>query len=53
MQFKERLLMKHNSFAVEDTEFGESDMVEHFIDTNGQTDQDFYTEVTICSQEGT
>ena len=28
--------MKHNSFAVEETKFGEADMVEHSIDTNNQ-----------------
>ena len=53
MQFEELLLMKHNSFAVEDTEFGETDMVEYSIDAKGQTNQDFSTEVTIYSQGGT
>ena len=35
MMFTEFLLMKHNSFAMEDSELGETDVVEHSIDTNG------------------
>ena len=35
MKFTELLLIKHNSFAMEDSELGETDVVEHSIDTNG------------------
>ena len=34
-KFTELLLIKHNSFAMEDCELGETDVVEHSIDTNG------------------
>ena len=33
IQFKEFLLIRHSSFAKEDTELGETNMVEHSIDT--------------------
>jgi len=32
-KFKELLMLKHDSFAVNDTELGETDIVEHTIDT--------------------
>ena len=32
-KFKELLLSKHDSFAVRDSELGETDLVEHGIDT--------------------
>ena len=35
MQFIELLLMKHNSFAMEDNKLGETNVVEHSIGTNG------------------
>ena len=35
MKFTKLLLIKHNSFAMEDSELGETDVVEHSIDTNG------------------
>ena len=35
MKFTELLLIKRNSFAMEDSELGETDVVEHSIDTNG------------------
>ena len=43
IQFIELLLMKHNSFAMKDSKLGETNVVEHSIDTNGARPTKIFT----------
>ena len=53
-KFKELLLLKHNSFAVNDSELGETDLVEHGIDTgNAKPVKTFPRRLPyLCLKEG-